>query len=696
MFQPLNRILILAAALTFWACSDDDDPKTPPNNNTPDMTVSDADTESDAESDVPVVEPDMDLPDVSEPDMTPDEDMGSDMPVDLPIDPNFDPLQICLQDCNYSGPRWCEVDCDYDGLSNCEEAQLGTDPCNNDTDGDGLGDLEELQVGSDPLNPDSDGDGLNDYDEIFFGFSPTNPSTYNDGILDGDRWIVSACDDPSGEPVNYYTSANGDWLFALPPALANYTELSIATATPQNKQAAAAFDDPSNEVTSFLLSMSANPAQPTPIEAVQALRARVAQTGTIIQDQTSGEFDTHDFHRAAVSKFLIRTSQPRAARQVRDTLLFNVAPFQAADASGLPVSSGNTYLEFRVFISVTYRKSALNGDRLIITAAIAPAQKFDERDKVRFRMDDLTNTTGVTSSLDGYFTRCNTFRAGEGNPQADFYWNLDQSGSMYDDYARVKSVANAFYANLNNTALDYRLSMATMDQAYFGRPLGTVPWFTDLPTFLARINQIETGNFNCCAEYGLKTSRDGIQWMRSSSAPQSARIRPDAQLITVVLSDEEDEEFQGVNLTTGAGLNLLNQYKQFFVANTIMFAIVRYTTSRYSDGAAYREVAFATGGSAADLEATDIQETIDEIIYAATGLASAYVLPSTPISSTLRVFKDGEWVPRGRDNGFDYFASTNSIAFFGTFRPQPADPTQGRYGDDIAVSYATFLDQSKD
>ena len=106
-------------------------------------------------------------------------------------------------------------------------------------------------------------------------------------------------------------------------------------------------------------------------------------------------------------------------------------------------------------------------------------------------------------------------------------------------------------------------------------------------------------------------------------------------------------------------------------------------------------MALATGGCFADLAATDISETIEDIIYAATGLASAYVLPDTPISSSLRVYKNAEWVPRSRENGFDYFANTNSIAFFGTYRPQPADPTLGRYGDDIAVSYQTFLDRTK-
>jgi hypothetical protein len=415
----------------------------------------------------------------------------------------------------------------------------------------------------------------------------------------------------------------------------------------------------------------------------------VASVGTIQQDNTSGEFDTHDFNKAAVSKFLIRTSSARTARAVRDSLLFGIAPFSSADVTGLPNAAGNNYQDFRIYLSVTYRRDAVNGNRILIATAVAPSTKFDTRDKVKFRMDDLTNTTNVSQAGDGERVRCTTFRAGEGNPEADFYWVLDQSGSMYDDYTRVKAVANQFYQSLQNTSLDYRLAVANMDIAYAGRPRANAGWFTDLPTFIAEIVNIENGNYDCCDEYGLESAKQGITWMRSSSAPQALRIRPNAQLITIFMSDEEAQTIQNNSLTSTAGQQKMADFKVFFAANSIAFSIVN------NQGEAYRQVALATGGSFADLDAADISETIEDIIYAATGLASAYVLPETPISSSLRVYKNSEWVPRSRENGFDYFASTNSIAFFGTYRPVPADPTVGRYGDDIAVNYQTFLDRTK-
>jgi len=587
------------------------------------------------------------------------------------------------------GPRAAEVDCDYDGLSNSDEASLGTDSCDNDTDGDGLGDLDELQASTDPLLADSDGDGLEDYLELYFGFNPTNPDTLNDGILDGDRWVVHACDSPASEPVDYYLSSKGDWRLGLPPAFSNHSELAIATALPTDKLAASVFDDPANEVAGALLSNAPVASQQSPVDVLLALRSRVASVGTIQQDNTSGEFDTHDFNKAAVSKFLIRTSTARTARAVRDSLLFGIAPFSSADVTGLPNAAGNNYQDFRVFLSVTYRRDAVNGNRILIALAIAPSTKFDTRDKVRFRMDDLTNTTNVSQAGDGERVRCTTFRAGEGNPEADFYWVLDQSGSMYDDYTRVKAVANQFYLSLQNTSLDYRLAVANMDIAYAGRPRANAGWFTDLPTFIAEIVNIETGNYDCCDEFGLESAKQGITWMRSSSAPQALRIRPNAQLIMIFMSDEEAQTIQNNSLTSATGQQKMADFKVFFAANSIAFSIVN------NEGEAYRQVALATGGSFADLDAADISETIEDIIYAATGLASAYVLPETPISSSLRVYKNSEWVPRSRENGFDYFANTNSIAFFGTYRPVPADPTVGRYGDDIAVNYQTFLDRTK-
>ncbi|HUT53750.1 MAG TPA: hypothetical protein VM658_10180 [bacterium] len=74
-------------------------------------------------------------------------------------------------------------DADSDGLSNLEEYDGLTDPCDPDSDNDGISDGDEaLTYGTDPLDPDTDGDGLSDYDELFlFLTDPLVPDADTDG-----------------------------------------------------------------------------------------------------------------------------------------------------------------------------------------------------------------------------------------------------------------------------------------------------------------------------------------------------------------------------------------------------------------------------------------------------------------------------------------------------------------------------------
>ena len=81
------------------------------------------------------------------------------------------------------------ADADGDGLTDCEEAELGTNPGDADTDDDGLTDGEEVNdEGTDPLNPDSDGDGLEDGEEVLnHGTDPLDSDSDDDGLTDGDE-----------------------------------------------------------------------------------------------------------------------------------------------------------------------------------------------------------------------------------------------------------------------------------------------------------------------------------------------------------------------------------------------------------------------------------------------------------------------------------------------------------------------------
>ncbi|MBL7115661.1 MAG: OmpA family protein [Kiritimatiellae bacterium] len=88
------------------------------------------------------------------------------------------------------------TDWDGDGLSNEQEIQVGTDPCDVDSDNDGLIDAVEVQEAkTDPLNMDSDYDALTDADEIeVYKTDPLKRDTDGGKVSDGHEVLDDSTD----------------------------------------------------------------------------------------------------------------------------------------------------------------------------------------------------------------------------------------------------------------------------------------------------------------------------------------------------------------------------------------------------------------------------------------------------------------------------------------------------------------------
>jgi hypothetical protein len=93
------------------------------------------------------------------------------------------------------------------------------------------------------------------------------------------------------------------------------------------------------------------------------------------------------------------------------------------------------------------------------------------------------------------------------------------------------------------------------------------------------------------------------------------------------------------------------------------------------DGQALRDLALNTGGGFADIcpapgaTTPDYTDFLEQIVIDAQGLGSPYRLRGAPISSTLRVavmdrFGELRLLKRSTVSGFDYNATTNTLAFF--------------------------------
>jgi hypothetical protein len=715
--MTLKRLLLacLIASVGFAGCSDDDGEGSDNNGQVPVVDVDDGDVETgvvDAEDDAEDGgdDPDADTPDTDGPDADDPDADDPDADADLP-----DADRDGGDDVDADPPEGCQpgddLDSDHDGLLDCEEEQMCTDPFDADTDNDGLTDLEELLLGTDACNADTSGDGISDGDKVDLGLDPTTDVSFNDGVNDADRWVIRACDavdealmdaspgeraqcDGGGcpEPINFYTNPSnlGNWKAALPPAFNNYADLTIAGADINNRHAAAVYDDPSNEVTAFL--MSAPPTANDSTRIVNNYKSDINSVSSIEQDFVGGDFPTHDYFTATLGQFRVETSTPISARELRDQLLFAMAPFGESDTSGLPSSAGAPYDDFRINVSVVYRDYQDGSTQAITSVALAPTEKYESRDKVQFRMNDLSNTTHIASASDGDLMRCDVFEPQE-SAKADFYWVLDHSGSMNTHNSNMAALANDFFNQLANAGIDYRLGVTMMND-WDGRLRPQAGWHTDLNTFNQEVAWVvgENGAY----EWGLRDGKRGIEYMKhlTNEDPGNHRMRPDATTITIWISDEETEYISSNGINTAAGQTFMQEMIDFYPRHAVGFSITGDGGScGFQDGEAYRIVSQATGGADASLCAADYQETFENIIHAATGYGG-YDLPDTPISSSIRVFVEGEWVPRSRTNGFDYFERNNTIAFFGDYLPEVAEG--GNPPDYVSISYESFRHMSKE
>ncbi len=691
------RTALLIAILLFVAgCADDPEPS---GNSGPVDIAEDAgtdtadpepvedmgqDTRPDPEPDMDREEPDAGEPDSGEPDAG-EPDAGP-----------FNPFLICAADCNDQNPDYAnKLDCDHDGLTNSEEAMLGSDSCENDSDGDGMGDLQELQNGTNPADPDSDADGLNDFDELEFKFDPTNPDTLSDQTLDGDRWIVNVCRETNvaqlgPTQVEENEAAFGRWRVALPP---QYAFHELSSSAQGADVSAGVFNGTASEVAAFAYTYDGTNLNSAP--DLEIAKVKFPSGSTILRQSVEGVFQTWDREEAVRGRWQIRTNRAVSTRQVRDAILEETAP---QTWSGFPVSSGATYTEFQVNVTAVHRV-ATDMDQYVILAAVAPLDAFDTREKVQFRMDDLTNTTGFARAADIRNSKCEPQNLSGVRPKVDFYWILDDSGSMEDFFNTMVATAQDFFDRLQTTNLDYRIGVTSTGPAIDGRIRPIPGWHTDKASFTGEIFDYVCPGGSCIggSEYGLENAMLGIQYMSSSTTPQAVRIRSDAQVIAIVMTDEDAQSVKNVGgFASPAGQALIAQYITFFTGVGVpLFAIYNDGTCPGigDNGESYRQVANATGGASSLVCGNDLTATIEDIITAAAGRVGVVRLPTTPISASLNIMKNGEFVPRSRVNGWDYFPGSDSIAFFGDARPRVTQP--GERGDDVAIGYSTWEDRGK-
>ncbi len=309
-----------------------------------------------------------------------------------------------------TGPDAACEDSDADGLDDCEERRRCTDPYEADTDGDGLGDGEEFELGTDPCSADSDDDGLPDDREVDYELDPTDASSYDDGIQDGERWFVDTCESPETEPIDYHSEYGGNWTVGLPPTL-DYASLRFTGVEPPED--AAVFGESTDPVAGAIVSKEAASDHDSPLDELQGpIGQRVRRVASVDSEEIGDEFRSHDGKPSAISEYALTVETPRTPRELRDELLFAIAPFEASQIVGdLPAHDGEPFEGFRLRIAAKFRRHESGETTHLVEFALVPRPTLRDRGDLRFLVESLATPNNLADALAPRRSKCKLFVA---------------------------------------------------------------------------------------------------------------------------------------------------------------------------------------------------------------------------------------------------------------------------------------------
>jgi len=290
-------------------------------------------------------------------------------------------------------------------------------------------------------------------------------------------------------------------------------------------------------------------------------------------------------------------------------------------------------------------------------------------------------------------------------PVADIIWIIDESGSMSQEQQSVAANAVNFFNRAIAYGLDFRMGVTDVHIGNNGILCTDQGQSNDF--FLTPSN---LSQFQACAlepwgsltyeggtEHGITQGYNAIL-NHLPRANQPNRIRPDAQLVLIYVSDEAAQEVQTscgysppwdpacIQTEIQPTLNLLQGISNPEAQGTA-HAIVGPPPSGCSTadlGGGYIDIATATGGQIASVCQSDLGSTLQIIIEDIVANSSPVVLQHYPISVSVAAAKDSLALERSRLDGFDYRSSANTIVFVN----QEFDPL---FPSEVIVSYERWI-----
>ncbi len=677
---------------------------------------------------------------------------NSDTDGDGVSDAEEDANHNCAFNPGESDPR--TADTDGDGLDDGQERLNGTDFLNPDSDGDGVPDGAEVDSGCmNPRSEDTDGDGIPDGVEDGNGdgqigtcpnrqyavscaqgeSDPCKQDTDGDGTPDNDEVQYLNCrpeDTQNLSQPQMVTSSAGNYQLAVPPAL------DVAQVSGISSGHAHAFDDAPNKYAGFVAALG------TTSPTAEAVRDEVfGQVASLYsgstQRATGRRISAHDGYNAVVHS-VIQLAGVTDAATARDAILGRLAggtPSHGLTGSFPAASSSDPLL----FIYEVLRRG--NGNYIITGAVTRESDYNDDNASTGYLVDDITGGAALAEANASLSEECVSYRV-DTRPKVDFIWVIDGSGSMDQEIGQVRSFADNFVQILQQSNVDWRLGVTTgscngiaSDTAVSQdvRDLFGSGWTSSCPSVPniggmmspyanGKLCDLNGANFtrdpqkfkDCIqdaadketGEFTVSIGLAAIDRALPRTANDSLKLRPDAAVVVISVTDEFDQYIQDKmgwrdagaagdtpnDPTTNPNFDsahldqvvqpLVDYYLRPEVGATVfgIHWIPGESCPTAAEAAAgIQRVVNATGGASGSVCQSDLSATLAQIASASAGIASGLRLRGTPAPPSIKV-KVGQvssgnivdWT-RSRADGWDYDSIVNRVLFNGQHPPQTGD-----------------------
>ena len=261
----------------------------------------------------------------------------------------------------------------------------------------------------------------------------------------------------------------------------------------------------------------------------------------------------------------------------------------------------------------------------------------------------------------------------------DILFVVDNSCSMYEEQANLGTYFQAMYDVLNSGGIDYRIAVATTDNADFQGATPVIDPSTPNGVLTFQ-NNCDVGTTGSGYEQGLEFGWQALQLAEAGTSPNQDFYREDAGLRVIFVSDEADQS-----------PDTWQDYAQYYQSlklnpsHVILNGIVGTDGTSAVDctgaggtgyaGYNYVEAVNDTGGILSSICDFDWTVIMEDLGYLAEHLADTFELSQVPDPITIEVYVNGVITP----SGWAYDAGLNSVVFDPAYVPS--------VGQNVEITY---------